>query len=108
MTGTSPVLSQPLSPARPVVTIDEHAGKTALGAFGLQVPRSQLVPCAQVAAAATAVGFPVVIKASGAGLEHKTELGGVVLNVRNAGASRGGGHAARSTVGHGVGRTDDR
>ena len=66
------------------MTIDEHAGKTALGAFGLQVPRSQLVPCAQVAAAATAVGYPVVIKASGAGLEHKTELGGVVLNVRNA------------------------
>ncbi len=89
--GTSPVLSQPLSPAGPVVTIDEHAGKTALGAFGLQVPRSQLVPCAQVAAAATAVGYPVVIKASGAGLEHKTELGGVVLNVRTAGQAAAAG-----------------
>ncbi len=29
------------------------------------------------------VGFPVVIKAIGAHLEHKTEVGGVVLNVRS-------------------------
>ena len=66
-------------------TISEHAGKAALGAFGLPVPRSQLVPASQAAtAAAAAVGFPVVIKATGAGLEHKTEVGGVVLGVRNA------------------------
>ena len=30
------------------------------------------------------MGFPVVIKAVGAHLEHKTEVGGVVLNVRGA------------------------
>jgi len=64
------------------VTIGEHVGKAALAAFGLQVPRSNVVPCAQAGVAAAAIGFPVVIKASGAGLEHKTELGGVVLGVR--------------------------
>jgi acetyl-CoA synthetase len=67
-----------------VQTVTEHAGKAALGAFGLQAPRSQVVPVLQAAAAAAAIGFPVVIKATGAGLEHKTELGGVVLGVRNA------------------------
>jgi len=34
--------------------------------------------------AAAAVGFPVVIKAVAAHLEHKSEVGGVVLNVRSA------------------------
>jgi acetyl-CoA synthetase len=48
----------------------------------MQVPRSRVVPCAQAGTAAAAIGFPVVIKASGASLEHKTELGGVVLGVR--------------------------
>jgi acetyl-CoA synthetase len=67
-----------------VRTIDEHAGKAALAAFGLPVPRSQVVRAAQSATAAAVIGFPVVIKATGAGLEHKTELGGVVLGVRDA------------------------
>lgn len=80
--GESPVLSIPAPPNGPLVTIGEHDGKTALAAFGMQVPRSQVVPCTQAGAAAAAIGFPVVIKASGASLEHKTELGGVVLGVR--------------------------
>src|SRR4029077_1403944 len=33
---------------------------------------------------AAELGFPVVIKAVGATLEHKTELGAVVLDVRSA------------------------
>jgi len=82
--GTPPLLSRPSRPAGAVLTLDESAGKAALGAFGLQTPRSQVVPAAQAAAAAMTIGFPVVIKAAGAGLEHKTELGGVVLGVRNA------------------------
>jgi succinyl-CoA synthetase beta subunit len=40
------------------------------------------VPPRDVAAAAQAIGFPVVIKATGAHLEHKSELGAVVVNVR--------------------------
>jgi acetate---CoA ligase (ADP-forming) len=80
--GDSPVLSVPRPLRGTVVTIGEHDGKAALAAFGLQVPRSQAVPCGQAGVAAAAIGFPVVIKASGAGLEHKTELGGVVLDVQ--------------------------
>ncbi len=63
-------------------TLTEHAGKAALAAFGVGVPRSKIVEPAQAAQAAQAVGFPVVIKASGAHLEHKSELGAVVVNIR--------------------------
>lgn len=49
------------------------------------------MPASAAAEAALAMGFPVVIKASGAHLEHKTEVGGVVLNVRTEADAR---HAA--------------
>jgi acetyl-CoA synthetase len=67
-----------------VYTLGEHDGKAALAAFGVQVPRGRLVSPAAAAEAAVELGFPVVIKATGAHLEHKTEVGGVVLNVRSA------------------------
>ena len=59
-----------------------------LAEFGVQVPRGKLVPPHAVAEAALALGFPVVIKASGAHLAHKTEVGGVVLNVRTEAEAR--------------------
>jgi acetyl-CoA synthetase len=52
------------------------------------VPRGKRVPASAAAATAAALGFPVVIKASGAHLEHKTEVGGVVLNVRTEADAR--------------------
>jgi acetate---CoA ligase (ADP-forming) len=63
-------------------TLTEHAGKVALAAFGVSVPRSKVVPPTDAANAAQEIGFPVVIKASGAHLEHKSELGAVVVNIR--------------------------
>lgn len=63
-------------------SLPEHEGKAALAAFGVPVPRSQLVTPDEAASAARALGFPVVIKA--AGLEHKSDVGGVVLDVRSA------------------------
>jgi acetyl-CoA synthetase len=69
-------------------TLGEHEGKTVLAGFGVRVPRGKLVPPHAVAEAALALGFPVVIKASGAHLAHKTEVGGVVLNVRTEAEAR--------------------
>jgi succinyl-CoA synthetase beta subunit len=66
-----------------VRTLAEHAGKAALAAFGVNVPRSRVVSPSDVATAARDIGFPVVIKATGAHLEHKSEVGAVVVNVRN-------------------------
>src|SRR5262249_50098845 len=67
-----------------VRTLTEHAGKAALAAFGVGIPRSKVVAASEAAAAAQEIGFPVVIKASGAPLEHKSELGAVVVNIRTA------------------------
>jgi acetyl-CoA synthetase len=71
-----------------IYTLSEHDGKAALAAFGVHVPRGKLVPAHAAAEAARALGFPVVIKASGSHLEHKTEAGGVVLNVRTEADAR--------------------
>ena len=65
-----------------IYALGEHEGKAVLAEFGVRVPQGKLVPAHAAAEAALALGFPVVMKASGAHLEHKTEVGGVVLNVR--------------------------
>jgi acyl-CoA synthetase (NDP forming) len=71
-----------------VHALAEHGGKAALAACGVPIPRGKLVAARAAAEAAVALGFPVVIKASGAHLEHKTEVGGVILNVRTEAEAR--------------------
>jgi acyl-CoA synthetase (NDP forming) len=65
-------------------TVGEYEAKQALAAFGVPVPRSRRVPASEAANAATELGFPVVIKAADPALAHKSDRGGVVLNVRSA------------------------
>jgi len=67
-----------------ITTLPEYAGKAALAAFGVKIPRSRVVSPREAATAAQDIGFPVVIKATGSHLEHKSEVGAVVVNVRNA------------------------
>jgi len=67
-----------------ITTLAEYAGKAALSAFGVKIPRSRVVSPREAGAAAQDIGFPVVIKATGSHLEHKSEVGAVVVNVRNA------------------------
>jgi acetyl-CoA synthetase len=66
-----------------VQTLTELQGKIELAAFGLTIPRGRIVPAGAVAHTAAELGFPVVIKAASANLEHKTEVGGVALNIRS-------------------------
>ena len=65
-------------------TLPEAEAKAALAAFGLRVPRSRLITRGEVAAASAELGFPVVVKVASVGLAHKSDVGGVVLNVRTA------------------------
>ena len=66
-------------------SLDEPTAKAALAAHGLAVPASRLVSSIEQAQeAANVLGYPVVIKVVGADLLHKTELGGVKLNITNA------------------------
>jgi acetate---CoA ligase (ADP-forming) len=74
-----------------VQTLSEADGKRALAAYGVPVPRGRVVPAAAVAETAAEIGFPVVLKAVGAQLEHKTEVGGVVLNVRSIAEAKAAG-----------------
>lgn len=70
---------------RPNQQLSEHAAKQLLRAYGIRVPREQLVTSAAAAVrAAGLVGYPVVMKASGAQLAHKTELGLVKVGLTSA------------------------
>ena len=63
--------------------LGEYEAKCFLSCFGIPLNREALVNDANSAAAEAAkIGFPVVLKASGAYLYHKTEVGGVVSNPR--------------------------
>ncbi|WP_327709524.1 acetate--CoA ligase family protein [Streptomyces sp. NBC_00464] len=70
---------------RPGHQLSEHAAKQLLRAYGIRVPREQLVTSAAASVrAAGLVGYPVVMKASGAQLAHKTELGLVKVGLTSA------------------------
>ncbi|CAN7245433.1 acetate--CoA ligase family protein [Aminobacter sp. LjRoot7] len=64
-------------------TLDEAAAKTLLRDAGLAVPTGQrAASVAEAMAAAEALGYPVALKALG--VAHKSELGAVRLNLKNA------------------------
>ncbi|MEU3280924.1 acetate--CoA ligase family protein [Streptomyces antibioticus] len=70
---------------RPGSQLSEHAAKQLLRAYGIRVPREQLVTSAAAAVrAAGLVGYPVVMKASGGQIAHKTELGLVKIGLTSA------------------------
>ncbi|MFJ4832420.1 acetate--CoA ligase family protein [Streptomyces sp. NPDC088747] len=70
---------------RPGRQLSEHAAKQLLRAYGIRVPREQLVTSAAAAVrAAGLIGYPLVMKASGAQIAHKTELGLVKLPLTSA------------------------
>jgi acyl-CoA synthetase (NDP forming) len=82
--GPSPrLLRRPLAGA--AVAHDEWQGKAWLRTAGVPVPEARFVRLPEEAAAvAPEVGFPVVVKAAGAVLLHKSELGAVALNLVDA------------------------
>ncbi|MFJ8658241.1 acetate--CoA ligase family protein [Streptomyces sp. NPDC093795] len=81
----SPSLRKAQALIRPGRRLSEHAAKQLLRAYGIRVPREQLVTSAAAAVrAAGLVGYPVVMKASGTQLAHKTELGLVKVGLTSA------------------------
>ncbi|MEE4422955.1 acetate--CoA ligase family protein [Streptomyces bugieae] len=81
----SPSVRKAQALLRPGQQLSEHAAKQLLRAYGIRVPREQLVTSAAAAVrAASLVGYPVVMKASGAQLAHKTELGLVKVGLTSA------------------------
>jgi len=67
----------------------EWLGKKVLAAAGVRVPDGDLARTADEAVAvARCIGYPVVLKAQAAALSHKTEAGGVIVNLANESAVR--------------------
>jgi acyl-CoA synthetase (NDP forming) len=61
--------------------LSEYQAKAMLAAAGLRVPDGVVCAPGDAAEAARRLGFPVAVKASSHSLAHKTELGGVALNL---------------------------
>ena len=64
--------------------LDEAEGLALLADYGIGVPPHRVVASRDEAlAAASALGLPVVLKTAVAGIAHKTDVGGVKLNLKS-------------------------
>ena len=60
----------------------EYRSKKLLSTFGLPIPKSVVCKPQDAVKAAKKIGYPVTLKISSAAIAHKTEKGGVVLNLK--------------------------
>lgn len=71
--------------ALPSGVMSEYRSKEILGSIGVPVPEGSLARnISEAIAIAERIGFPIALKAQSAGLSHKSDLGGVVLNLQDA------------------------
>ena len=64
--------------------VPEYQAKLLLGPLGIPFPESSFAATAEEAeAVAEAIGYPVVMKAQAAALGHKSDAGGVILNLKS-------------------------
>lgn len=69
--------------------VPEYRAKQLLGPLGIPFPKGQFAATVEEAiAAAAAIGGPVVMKAQASALSHKSDAGGVALNLVGADAIR--------------------
>lgn len=71
--------------------VPEYRAKAVLGPLGLPFPKGGFARTADEAVqVAATIGYPVVLKAQSADLSHKSDAGGVVLNLADEAAVRAG------------------
>lgn len=78
---------RPLSPVllQEHGTIPEFKAKRILQSIGIRVPKGELATtAAEAQRIAEEIGYPIALKAQASALSHKSEVGGVALNLRNA------------------------
>jgi len=79
------VLEKTLKGANGAAALDEVASKKLLRAYGIPVSREEIAQTAADAVKiAKKIGFPVVAKVVSAEILHKSDIGGVVLNINSA------------------------
>jgi len=78
--GEPAAIEAPPLPARG--TLPEHKGKQYLATLGIPIAEGGLArDAAQAKALARRIGYPVALKAQAAALAHKSDAGGVALNI---------------------------
>ncbi|WP_038204716.1 acetate--CoA ligase family protein [Xenophilus azovorans] len=81
--------SGPVDAVDPAVFRNEFHAKKALATAGISVPREEVVASADEAVrSARATGYPVVLKIASEDIAHKTEIGGVALDLADDEAVR--------------------
>lgn len=79
------VLEKTLKAANGAAALDEVASKKLLKAYGIPVSKEEIAQTAADAVKiAKKIGFPVVAKVVSADILHKSDIGGVVLNLNSA------------------------
>lgn len=79
----------PVDKVDPAVFRNEFHAKKALAAAGISVPREEVVTSADEAVrSARETGYPVVLKIASEDIAHKTEIGGVALDLPDDDAVR--------------------
>jgi acetyltransferase len=79
--------------------LTEFESKDVLAAYGIPTLPSRIASTEEQAVeAAESMGYPVVLKLHSLTITHKTDVGGVLLNLKNAGAVRGAFQSIRDTV----------
>jgi acyl-CoA synthetase (NDP forming) len=64
--------------------LDESQSKELLRAYGIRAPREEVAAGLDEALrAANAIGYPVVLKLVAAEVQHKSDIGGVIVGIRN-------------------------
>jgi acetate---CoA ligase (ADP-forming) len=67
-----------------VRSLNETTAKELLRNFGLSVPRGMIANVDSAAKLADEIGYPVTLKVLSDNIAHKTEVGGVALNLRTS------------------------
>ena len=81
--GRMPAAPQPAPPSE----LSPATLMATLARYGIVLPRSETVASvAEAAAAAQRIGFPVALKIDSRDIAHKTEIGGVALDLRDRAA----------------------
>lgn len=96
--------------ARAIVARARQAGRGILSAcevyrifeaYGIPVAPWRVVSDAeQAVAAATEIGYPVVVKVDSAAIDHKSDMGGVAINLKDAAAVRSSVAQMQKRLGH--------
>jgi acetyltransferase len=82
------------------VTLSEPEAKAILAAYGIPVSQTRIATSvAEVAELATAIGFPVAIKILSPDISHKSDVGGVVLDLETAEAATAAAQAMWQRIG---------